>query len=75
MEILFSALINKLTFSYWFLKNKQNKQIINLNCQMPSILILIPSFDNKHTINVIVYIRFDVNAQFQRKEREECQWV
>jgi len=42
---------------------------------MPSILILIPSFDNKHTINVIVYIRFDVYAQFQRNEREECQGV
>jgi len=38
-----------------------------------NILILIPSFDNKHTINVIVYIGFDVYAQFQRKEREECQ--
>jgi len=38
-----------------------------------SILILIPSFDNKHTINVIVYIGFDVYAQFQRREREECQ--
>ena len=35
---------------------------------MPNILILIPSFDNKHTINVIV---FDVYAQFQRREREE----
>jgi len=40
---------------------------------MPSILILIPSCDNKHTINVIVYIGFDVYAKFQRKEREECQ--
>jgi len=40
---------------------------------VPSILILISSFDNKHTINIIVYIRFDVYAQFQRKEREECQ--
>jgi len=40
-----------------------------------SILILIPSFDNKHTINVTVYIGFDVYAQFQRKEREECQGV
>jgi len=69
MKILFSALINKLTFSDWFLKNKQNKQIINLNWHMPSILILIPSFDNKHTINVIVYIRFDVNTKF--KERKE----
>jgi len=39
---------------------------------MPSILIMIPSFDNKHTINVIVYIRFDIYVQFQRKEREEC---
>jgi len=38
-----------------------------------SILILILSIDNKHTINVIVYIRFDVYAQVQRKEREECQ--
>jgi len=38
-----------------------------------SILILIPSFDNKHTINVIVYIGFDVYAQFQRSEIEECQ--
>jgi len=36
---------------------------------VPSILILIPSFDNKHIINVIVYIGFDVSAQFQRKER------
>jgi len=42
---------------------------------MPSILILIPSFDNKHTINVTVYIGFDVYVQFQRKEREECQGV
>jgi len=40
---------------------------------VPSILILIPSFDNKHTINVIVYIGFDVYAQFQRRKREECQ--
>jgi len=40
---------------------------------VPSILILIPSFDNKHIINVTVYIGFDVYAQFQRKEREECQ--
>jgi len=40
---------------------------------MPSILILIPLFDNKHAINVIVYIGFDVYAQFQIKEREECQ--
>ena len=42
---------------------------------MPSILILIPSFDNKNTINVIVYIGFDVYAQLQIKEREECQMV
>ena len=42
---------------------------------MPSILILISSFDNKHTINVTVYIGFDVYAQFQRREREECQGV
>jgi len=43
---------------------------------MPSILILILSFDNKHTINVIFYIEFDVYAQFQIKEREEeCQVV
>ena len=42
---------------------------------MPNILILIPSFDNKHTINVTVYIGFDVYAQFQRREREECQGV
>ena len=43
---------------------------------MPSILILIPSFDNKHTINVIVYIgEFDVYVQFQRKESEECQGI
>ena len=40
---------------------------------MSNILILIPSFDNKHIINVIVYIGFDVYAQFQIKEREECQ--
>ena len=72
---LISVLINKLTSSNWFLKNKQNKQIINLNCHMLSILILIPSFDNKHTINVILYIRFDVYVQFQRKKREECQGV
>ena len=42
---------------------------------MPSILIFIPLFDNKHTINVTVYIGFDVYAQFQRREREECQEV
>jgi len=36
---------------------------------------LIPSFDNKHTINVTIYIGFDVYAQFERKEREECQGV
>jgi len=36
---------------------------------------LIPSFDNKHIINVIVYIGFDVYAQFQIKEKEECQGV
>ena len=72
---IISALFNKLTFFDWFMKNKQNKQIINLNCRMPSILFLIPSFDNKHSINVIVYIRFDIYAQFQRKEREECQGV
>ena len=65
-------MINQHTFFDWFLKNKQNKQIINLNCHMPSILILIPSFDNKHTINATVYILFDVYAQFQRKEKEEC---
>jgi len=40
---------------------------------VPSILILVPLFDNKHTINVIFYIGFDVYAQFQTKEREECQ--
>jgi len=41
-----------------------------------SIFILIPSFDNKHTINdVIVYIGFDVYVQFQRKEREEYERV
>jgi len=57
------------------LKNKQNKQIININCHVSSILILIPSFDNKHTINVTVYIGFDVYVQFQRKEKEECQGV
>jgi len=61
---LISALINKSTFFYWFLKNKTNEQIINLNCHVSNILILIPSFDNKHTINIIVYIRFDVYAQF-----------
>jgi len=42
---------------------------------MSSILILISSLDNKHTINVIVYIGFDVYAQFQRRKREECQGV
>ena len=42
---------------------------------MPSILILIPSFDNKHTINVTVYIGFDVYVQFQIREREDCQGV
>jgi len=57
------------------LENKQNKQIINFNCHGPSILILILSFDNKHTINVIIYIKFDVYAQSQRKKREECQGV
>jgi len=31
---------------------------------VPSIIILIPSSENKHTINVIVYIGFDVYAQF-----------
>jgi len=41
----------------------------------PSILILISSFNNKHTINVILYIGFDVYVQFQIKEREECQGV
>ena len=40
---------------------------------MPSILILISSFDNKHTINVTVYIGFDVYVQLQRREREKCQ--
>jgi len=40
-----------------------------------NILILIPSFDNRHIINVMVYIRFDVYVQFQRKEREKCQGV
>jgi len=39
---------------------------------MPSILILI-SFDNKHTINFIVYVGFDVYTQFHIKEREKCQ--
>jgi len=39
------------------------------------ILILIPSFDNKHTINVTIYIGFDVYVQFQIREREECQWM
>ena len=53
----------------------KNNQIINPNCHTPSILIFIPSFDSKHTINVIVYIGFDVYAQFQRREREECQGV
>ena len=42
---------------------------------MPSILILIPSVDNKHTINVTIYIGFHVYAQFQRREKEECQGV
>ena len=42
---------------------------------MPSILILIPSFDNKLTIDVTIYIGFDVYAQFQRRKREECQEV
>jgi len=68
-------LFNKSTFSYWFMKNKQNKQIININCYVSSILILISSFDNKHTINVTLYTGFDVYVQFQRKEREECQGV
>ena len=40
---------------------------------MPIILILIPSFDNKHTINVTIYIWFDVYSQYQRREREKCQ--
>jgi len=42
---------------------------------VPNILTLIPSFENKHIINVIVYIGFDVYAKFQRKERKECQWM
>jgi len=42
---------------------------------MSSILILIPSFDHKHTLNATVYIGFDVYAQFQIKEREQCQKV
>ena len=42
---------------------------------MPSILILILSFDNKHTVKVIVYIRFDAYGQFQRKKKEECHGV
>ena len=43
---------------------------------MPNILILLtPSFDNKHTINVTIYIGFGVYAQFQRNEREKCQGV
>jgi len=42
---------------------------------VPSIIILISSFDNKHTINVSVYIGFDVYAQFQIKEREKCHGV
>jgi len=42
---------------------------------VPRILILTSSFDNKHTINITVYIGFDVYAQFQRREREECQGV
>ena len=42
---------------------------------MSSILILISSFDNKHTLNDNGYIWFDVYAQFQRKEREKCQGV
>jgi len=40
---------------------------------VPNILILVSSFDNRHTINVIVYTGFDVYAQCQMKEREECQ--
>jgi len=40
---------------------------------VPSILIFIPSFDNKHTINITIYIWFDVYAQFQIREREKCQ--
>jgi len=39
---------------------------------MSSILILIPSFDNKHIINVIVYLGFDVYAQFQRRQKTRC---
>jgi len=35
---------------------------------VPNILILIPSFNNKRTINVIVYIEFDVYVQFQINE-------
>jgi len=42
---------------------------------VPSILILILSFDNKHTINVTVYIGFNVYTQFQKRIREECQRV
>ena len=51
----------------------KNNQIINPNIHVPSILILISSFDNKHTINVTVYIGFDVYVQLQRREREKCQ--
>jgi len=39
---------------------------------MSNILILIPSFDNKHTINVTVYIEFDVCAQ--EKNVNRCTW-
>jgi len=35
--------------------------------------LLTSSFYNKHTIDVTVYIGFDVYAQFQSKGREECQ--
>ena len=42
---------------------------------MSNILILISSFNNKHTINVTVYLEFDVYIQFQKRKREECQGV
>jgi len=42
---------------------------------VPNILILIPSFDNKHIINAIVYIRFDIYVQFEKKGKRRMSRV
>jgi len=51
--------------------------LINLNYHVPNILILLTSFDNKHAINVTIYIGFDVYAQFQKRKEKNvkgCTW-